>query len=88
VTLLESMACGTPMLVSDITGFHELIAGGKEAELIPPDRPTTWAEAVISLLGDPSRRKIMSKAGCEKARAFSWNEVATRVMQVYERAAR
>src|SRR2546425_449587 len=35
VTLIEAMACGTPIVVSGITGFRELVRGGGEAVLIP-----------------------------------------------------
>jgi len=38
ITLLEAMACGTPVIGSDICGFRELVDGGKSL-LVPPDDP-------------------------------------------------
>ncbi len=88
ITLLEAMACGTPMIVSDITGFRELVSGGGEAVLAPKDDPAAWAAATIQLIGDPARRMAMGAAGLAKAAAFAWPRIAGRVLEVYERAAR
>jgi phosphatidylinositol alpha-mannosyltransferase len=88
ITLLEAMACATPMLASDITGFRELVAGGGEAALVPPREPAAWADAVVSLIGDPGRRAAMSEAGRTKAAGFAWPRVSDRVLAVYQRVLR
>jgi phosphatidylinositol alpha-mannosyltransferase len=85
ITLLEAMACGVPMVVSDITGFRELVAGGEEAVRVPPDRPGAWAQAVVDLIGDPTRREAMRQAGLRKAAEFSWPRIAARIIETYER---
>jgi phosphatidylinositol alpha-mannosyltransferase len=79
------MACGTPIIASDITGFREVIAGGREAVLVPPDDPAAWAAMTIALLEDPARRQEMSRAGLAKARTFDWSAVADRILAVYQR---
>jgi len=66
VTLLEAMACGTPMIVSDNLGFRSVIDGGEEAVLIPKDDPTVWAETTIELLDDPERRLAMGAPASRK----------------------
>ena len=88
VTLLEAMACETPMVVSDITGFRELIAGGREAVLVPKSRPEAWADAVLALLDDRSRRVEMGAAGRRKAETYAWPRIAEQVTQVYRRVVR
>jgi len=85
ITLLESMASGTPMIVSDIIGFRELINGGREAVLVPHDKPAAWAQATVQLVQDPERRTSMGEAGLLKATAYAWPRVATQVLGVYER---
>jgi phosphatidylinositol alpha-mannosyltransferase len=85
VTLLEAMACGTPMVVSDNHGFRSVIAGGAEALVIPKDDPAVWAETTIALLGDPARREAMGRAGVEKAQRFVWPRIARQELAVYER---
>lgn len=85
VTLLEAMACGTPMAVSDITGFRELVSGGEEAVLVPKNEPAAWARTVIELLADDSRRQRMARAGLLKSAQFAWPRVAEQVLKVYDR---
>ena len=83
VTLLEAMACGTPMVISDITGFRELVNGGAEAVLVPEDDAEAWSRAVIELIGNTGRRAAMSAAGLAKAERFAWPRVAEQVLGVY-----
>lgn len=85
ITLLEAMACGTPMVVSDIIGFRELIGGGAEAVLAPKDRPEVWARKAVALMGDSDRRSLMGRAGRQKAEGYAWPLVAEQVMRVYRR---
>jgi phosphatidylinositol alpha-mannosyltransferase len=85
ITLLEAMACGTPLAVSDIIGFRELVNGGDEAVLVPKNDPAAWAKTTVELLGDPARRAVMREAGLSKAQTFSWPRVAEQVLAVYRR---
>jgi phosphatidyl-myo-inositol alpha-mannosyltransferase len=88
VTLLEAMACGTPLVVSDIAGFRELIDGGTEAILAPCRDPAAWARVVVALMSDPARRDAMAAAGLAKAARFAWPRVAEQILAVYERVLR
>jgi phosphatidylinositol alpha-mannosyltransferase len=83
ITLLEAMACATPMVVSDITGFRELVSGGDEAMLVPKDDSRAWAEAIISLLQNRNRRAEMSSAGLAKSARYAWPGVAEEITRVY-----
>ncbi len=83
ITLLEAMACGTPMVVSNITGFRELVDGGAEALMVPKGDADAWADAALELLRDRGRRARMAAAGRTKALRFAWPIVAERVLDVY-----
>ncbi len=85
VTLLEAMACGTPIAASDITGFRELVNEGDEAVLVPKGVPAAWAEAIVELLGDRVRRGKMRDAGLAKAEGYAWPRVTDQIVQVYRR---
>jgi len=85
ITLLEAMACGTPLVVSNIVGFRELVNGGKEAVMVPPLDARAWARAVIELISAPQRRVAMGLAGLQKAASFAWPRIAERVVSVYEK---
>jgi phosphatidyl-myo-inositol alpha-mannosyltransferase len=85
ITLLEAMACGTPILGSDITGFRELVDHGAEAVLVPKNQPDLWAIAASELLEDRARLRSMGQAGRLKAERFAWPRIAERVMHLYRR---
>jgi phosphatidylinositol alpha-mannosyltransferase len=86
ITLLEAMACATPLVVSDIIGFRELVDGGAEAVLVPPEDHEAWSRTVIDLLKDPDKRAAMGMAGRAKAESYSWPQVAERTIQIYRKA--
>jgi phosphatidylinositol alpha-mannosyltransferase len=88
VTLLEAMACGTPIVASDITGFRELVGNGAEARLVPPYRADAWGDAVADLLEDRPRRAVMAAAGRRKAAEYAWPRVVDQVLGVYRRVTR
>ena len=87
VTLLEAMACGVPLVVSDIPAFRDL-AGEGGAVFAPPGDPKGWAEAVNGLIDDPLRREAMGKGGRAIAERYAWPVVAKRVLEVYRRVTR
>src|SRR6266446_10802561 len=72
VTLLEAMACGTPLVVADNVGFRAVVRDGVEAAIVPDNDPTTWADTTIALLEDPARRQAMSRCGLVTASRFAW----------------
>ena len=88
VTLLEAMACGTPLVVADNVGFRSVVRDGAEAVIIPHNDPAIWADATIALLADPPRREAMSRCGLVTASRFAWPRVADQTLAVYERVAR
>jgi glycosyltransferase involved in cell wall biosynthesis len=61
------------------------VSGGREAVLVPKDRPAAWAETILGLLADRGRLEAMSVAGREKAEAYAWPRIAAQVMRVYRR---
>ena len=62
-SVLEAMACGTPVIVSDLPWVHEQITAGEQALLVPPRDAAALAERTIQLLTDPALRERMGAAG-------------------------
>ena len=85
VTLLESMACGTPMVLADNVGFRSVVREGREAVFLSDQRPEVWADTVTGLVADVERRAAMQRAGLDRAAEFAWPIVARRELEVYER---
>jgi phosphatidyl-myo-inositol alpha-mannosyltransferase len=83
VTLLEAMACGTPMVVSDLPAFRDV--AGSHAEFVAPGDVAAWARAVNGLMDDPARRVTLMEAGRRVAERHAWPLVAQRVLAVYQR---
>ncbi len=69
--VLEAMACGTPVVASDVTALPETAGGA--ARLAPPDQV---AEAVTDLLADSAERQRLREAGLSRAREFTWDRTA------------
>jgi len=84
VTLLEAMACGTPLVLADNVGFRSVVRDGHEAAIVPGGDAAAWADTTIALLEDPARRAAMSQAGLATVARFSWTEIAERTLAVYE----
>lgn len=83
--LLEAMRCGTPVLCSTVEAFREVAE--EAAVFIHPDDPDAWTAAMRRLLEDADWRRQLSRAGRLRAQEFSWEETASRHLEVFEEAA-
>jgi len=83
ITLLESMACGTPMIVSDLPAFRDV--AGANAVFVPVGQAEAWGRAVNGLLADHERRVTMIQEGRGVAERHAWPAIAQRVLGVYRR---
>lgn len=63
VSVIEAMACGTPIVATAVGGTPELIADGISGILVQPSDPEALARAVIKLLQDDDLRLQFGKAG-------------------------
>jgi glycosyltransferase involved in cell wall biosynthesis len=77
---LEAMACGTPVVVSRTPALAETTGGA--GLLFDPLDPGDMARTMASALDDSDLRARMSAAGLERARCFSWDQVAARILAV------
>jgi glycosyltransferase involved in cell wall biosynthesis len=67
--VLEAMACGVPVVASDIAAYRGYAAGA--ATLVPHDDPAAFAQAARALLADPEAWRRARRAGLAAAAAFS-----------------
>jgi glycosyltransferase involved in cell wall biosynthesis len=79
---LESMACETPVVASDIPAIREVV--GDAGVLVSPDDPAAMADAVERVLTDPSWSRSLSAKGLDRAARFTWTSAAARTLAVYE----
>ncbi len=81
--VLEAMACGSPVIASNIPSLIELI--GDAGLLFDPYDFHLLKKALEEMLETPSLQNILSKKGVEKARCFSWKTCAQQTLAVYSR---
>jgi glycosyltransferase involved in cell wall biosynthesis len=87
--VLESMACGVPVVASEIGGLPELVAPGVDGELVPPNDPDALAASLQGLLTDPVRTYEMGRAARAKVEVqFSAEKHLQRLQELYAEAAR
>lgn len=72
--VLESMACGTPVVASRATSLPELV--GDAGLLCPPGDVDAFAGALSRLLGERALRAQLRDRGLERAREFTWERTA------------
>ena len=81
IPMLEAMACGTPVITSDISAIPEVAGDG--AILVDPYKPEDIAEAVLSLEKDESLYHQRVKAGFDRTACFSWEKTADNLLSIY-----
>lgn len=83
ITLLESMACETPIVCSDILGFRDVVKHEREALMFPCGDRDALADGLVRLLDDETLRARLGKAGRQHARQYGWPTVTESVLDVY-----
>jgi len=68
---LEAMACGRPIIASNVDGVWDSIQDGVEGFLVLPGEIEGFARQLLILIGDPALRKSMGEAGRLRAPEFS-----------------
>ncbi len=85
LTVLEAMACGTPVVCSNTSSLPEV--AGEAALLVPPDDMHGWAEAIARVWSDAALRAQMRARGLAQAARFTWENTARQTLEVYRRVA-
>jgi phosphatidylinositol alpha-mannosyltransferase len=86
IVLLEAMATGLPVVATEVPGYMSVLEAGRDSLTV---RPKSWAElgaALVILARDGELRRRMGEAGSKKALRFSWESVASQVVEVYDEA--
>ena len=81
---LEAMACGTPVVASQIGGLAYLVQDGVTGYTVPVDEPVELANRLTLLLQDQDLRNRMGKQAVQVARDYAWDKIASKLLGVYD----
>jgi glycosyltransferase involved in cell wall biosynthesis len=80
--LLESMACGTPVVTSNISAMPEVV--GDAGILVEPNEPLGIAEAVYRLISDKQLAKELTSLGFQRVHCFTWEKAAREMITLFQ----
>jgi len=80
---LEAMACGTPVIASDVGGLSTLVQHNKTGLRVRANDPGALARAIEQLLDDDALRRRMGHAAACYAEDYSWQRVVDLLLNVY-----
>jgi phosphatidylinositol alpha-mannosyltransferase len=84
MVLTRAFACATPVVASDIPGYHAVVTP-ETGVLVPPGEAPALADGLVSLLEDEPRRQAYGQAARKLAEErYSWDDIARRLSRVYE----
>lgn len=81
---LEAMACGTPVVASQVGGLAYLVLDGLTGYTVPVDDPSALASRLQTILRDPGLRQRMGQRASEMARNYAWERIVKRIIEVYD----
>jgi D-inositol-3-phosphate glycosyltransferase len=81
---LEAMACGTPVIASDVGGLKYTVVPQETGLLAPPKNEAVFADAIDRLLGDSLWRQQLGHTARQRVETyFSWDRIASQLSQLY-----
>ncbi|MEM8501868.1 MAG: glycosyltransferase family 1 protein [Cyanobacteria bacterium P01_D01_bin.1] len=82
LTILEAMACGTPVVTSNVTSLPEV--AGKAAILVDPMDIDSMVESILRLYKEPATCDRYRQLGLDRVASFTWEKTAEQVANIYE----
>ncbi|MBI5935831.1 MAG: glycosyltransferase [Chloroflexi bacterium] len=81
---LEAMACGAPVIASQVGGLAFLVRDGETGFTIPEGDPAALCDKLTLLLNDGDLQARMGQRAAEYAQGYDWEKIAARIVDVYQ----
>jgi len=82
-TLLEAMACKTPIITTSVDGNKETIIQMKTAYVVTPKHPLEILDAITDLFDNPEKQKILSDNAYDLVLNYDWKNIGQKYLDVY-----
>ena len=87
-SVIDAMACGRPVVATNVGGLPELVDPGKTGQLVSPHDPQSLAEAILRILQDKTLQVRYGHTASRRARQlFSAERMVDETVEVYHRMA-
>jgi glycosyltransferase involved in cell wall biosynthesis len=84
-TLLEAMACKTPIIATNVGGNKELLVHNKTAILIEPGNSSELLKEIMVMLDDKNKRETIAKSAYDEVQKYDWSNVGNLYLDLYEK---
>ena len=84
IPILESMACGCPVVASDVSSIPEV--GGDAALYFNPENVFDMVEKISRVLSNLQLKKRMISKGSKRVKLFSWKKMAEQTLSIYQQS--
>ena len=81
---LEAMACGTPVIASEVGGLAFLVRDGETGLHVPDQDPAALADQICRIITDPDLRTRLSEQAARYGLDYAWPVIAKKVVGLYE----
>jgi D-inositol-3-phosphate glycosyltransferase len=80
---LEAMACGTPVVASQVGGLAFLVQDGETGFTVPVDDPEALAQKLLLLVRNDDLREEMGRNATDFAKNYDWSRITSRIIDLY-----
>jgi len=83
-TILESMACKTPIVATRVGGNEEVLENNKSGILVEPDNPQIMLDKILDLFNDDKKTDELKEQAFKQVQSYDWSHVGKLYLDIYE----
>ncbi|MBI5680849.1 MAG: glycosyltransferase family 4 protein [Methanobacterium sp.] len=83
IAVLEGIACGKPVIASNVGGIPYLVNDGENGFLVMPGEVDELSDKLITLLKDKKLQEKMGNESLKRSEDFDWNKISDKTIEVY-----
>ena len=83
-TLLESMACKTSIVASDIPGIREVLENNKTGILVSPQEANSFVKEIVGLVQDQKKQELLSNNSFAEVLKYNWKNIGSQYLDLYQ----